>query len=102
MIRVVANLTAKPGRREEVLALFKANIPAVLKEKGCLEYAAVVDAEDAGPSQTKMGPDTFVVIETWESLEALADHRLAPHMVAFGKAAKDMIAARAVHVLSPA
>jgi quinol monooxygenase YgiN len=102
MIRVVAFLTAKPGRREEVLALFKANVPAVLGEKGCLEYAPVIDAENAGPAQAAVGPDTIVVIETWESLEALADHRLAPHMVAFGKAAKDMIAARAVHVLSAA
>jgi len=101
MIRVVAILTAKPGRREEFVALFKANVAAVLQEKGCLEYSPVVDAENAGPAQTKMGADALVVIETWESLEALADHRLAPHMVAFGKATKDMLAARAIHILSP-
>jgi hypothetical protein len=37
MIRVVAIVTAKPGRREDVLALFKANVPAVLEEKGCVD-----------------------------------------------------------------
>ena len=102
MIRVVAILTAKPGRREDILALFKANVPAVLEEKGCLEYAPVLDAEGGGPNQSKLGPDTFVVIETWESLEALDAHRVAPHMVAFGRAAKDMFASRTIHVLSPA
>jgi quinol monooxygenase YgiN len=99
MIRVVAILTAKPGRREEFIALFKANIPAVLQEKGCTEYVPVVDDEG---SSAKMGPDTVVIIETWEDAAALDAHRVAPHMVAFGKATKDLLASRAVHVLSPA
>jgi quinol monooxygenase YgiN len=99
MIRVVAILTAKPGRREEFIALFKANIPAVLQEKGCTEYMPVVDVEG---SSAKMGPDAVVVIETWEDIAALEAHRVAPHMVAFGKATKDLLASRAIHVLSPA
>ena len=99
MIRVVAILTAKPGRREEFIALFKANIPAVLQEKGCTEYMPVVDDEG---SSAKMGPDAVVIIETWEDMAALEAHRVAPHMVAFGKATKDLLASRAVHVLSPA
>jgi quinol monooxygenase YgiN len=102
MIRVIAILTAKPGHRDDILALFKANVPAVLQEKGCLEYGPVIDAEGGGPNQAKFGPDTFVVIETWESLEALDAHRVAPHMAAFGRAAKDMFASRTIHVLSPA
>ena len=44
MIRVVAIITAKPGRRDELLAIFRANVPAVQAEKGCIEYAAHVDA----------------------------------------------------------
>src|SRR5271154_3307089 len=102
MIRVIAILTAKPGRRDDILALFKANAPAVLQEKGCLEYGPVIDAEGGGPNQTKFGPETFVVIETWESLEALDAHRVAPHMAASGGPAKDFCASRTVHVLSPA
>ena len=35
MIHVVAVITAKPGKREEVLAAFRANVPAVRAEKGC-------------------------------------------------------------------
>ena len=100
MIRVVAVLTAKPGRREEFLALFKANIPAVLKETGCQEYTPVIDAEGGGPHQTKFGPDAFVVLETWENLAALEAHRTAPHMLTFGKAIRDLVADRKIYVLS--
>jgi quinol monooxygenase YgiN len=102
MIRVVAIITAKPGRRQELLALSLANVPAVKAEKGCLEYQPVVDAEGAPSFQAKMGPDVFVVIETWESAEALSAHAVAPHMVAYGRNSKDMIADRAIHVFSPA
>jgi quinol monooxygenase YgiN len=100
MIRVVAIITAKPGRREEVLAAFRANVPAVLAEKGCLEYGPTVDAEGIGAFQAKMGPDTFVVLERWESAADLNAHSSAPHMAAYGKKTKDLIASRSVHVLS--
>jgi quinol monooxygenase YgiN len=100
MIRVVAVLTAKPGRRDECLAAFRANVPNVRAEKGCIEYAAHVDADGIGPFQAKFGPDTFVVLESWESPEALSAHSAAPHMRAFGQKIKDWIASRAIHVLS--
>jgi quinol monooxygenase YgiN len=67
MIRVVAVITAKPGRRDDILAAFSANVPAVRAEQGCIEYAAHVDAAGIGPFQAKFGPDTFVVLETWAS-----------------------------------
>jgi quinol monooxygenase YgiN len=102
MIRVVAIITCKPGRREEVLAAFREIIPVVHAEKGCIEYGPTIDAEGFGASQAKMGPDVFVVIETWESAEALKAHSAAPHMAAFGAKTKDLVAARAVHILSPA
>jgi quinol monooxygenase YgiN len=100
MIRVVAVITAKPGRRDELLAAFRANVPAVRAEKGCIEYAGHVDAAGVGPFQAKFGADTFAVLETWESPEALAAHIAAPHMKAYGQKTKDLIASRAIHVLS--
>jgi quinol monooxygenase YgiN len=48
-----------------------------------------------------MGADTFVVIETWEDADALKAHSVAPHMAAYGEKTKDMIASRAIHILSP-
>jgi len=102
MIRVVAVITAKPGRREDVLAAFRVVVPIVRAEPGCLEYGPTVDTEGFGAFQAKMGPDVFVVIETWESAQALKAHDAAPHMAAYGAKTKELIASRAIHVLSPA
>jgi quinol monooxygenase YgiN len=100
MIHVVAIITAKPGQREEVLQAFRANVPAVHAEEGCIEYGAAVDA-DAGSFQTKFGPDTFVVVEKWASVDALKAHAASPHMAAYGAKTRPMIANRVIHVLEP-
>lgn len=102
MINVVAVITAKPGKRDEVLAVFKANVPAVHAEKGCIEYVAVTDTPGMGKFQTPIGPDTFMVIEKWASKEDLMAHAAAPHMAAYGAKVKDLLAGRVIHVLSPA
>ena len=101
MIHVIAVVTAKSGKREEVLKHFSANVPAVRAEKGCIEYGAAVDADPALPVQTKYGPDTFVVVEKWESMDALRAHAAAPHMAAYGAKTKDLLATRVIHILSP-
>ncbi|HXJ53051.1 MAG TPA: putative quinol monooxygenase [Burkholderiales bacterium] len=102
MIHVIAVLTAKPGKREEILGHFRANVPAVRAEKGCIEYGAAVDAENALKVQTKWGPDTFLVIEKWESMEALQAHAAAPHMAAYAAKTRELMASRVIHILSPA
>jgi quinol monooxygenase YgiN len=101
-VHVIAVITAKPGRRAELLEAFQANVPNVHAEEGCIEYVATVDAEGAGDVQTRFGPDTFVVVEKWASLEALKAHAAAPHMAAYAARTKDLIASRVIHVLSPA
>ena len=100
MIRVVALITAKPGKRDEMLAEVRAVTPAVRAENGCIEYQAVIDVADFGGFQTKFGDDTYVVIETWADADALRAHAVAPHMKEFGQKVKDLIAGRAVHVLT--
>ena len=100
MIHVVAIITAKPGLRENVLEAFRANIPAVRAEDGCIEYGPATDAEGVGSFQTKFGVDTFVVIEKWRDRAALKAHAAAPHMAAYGAKVKDMLASRVIHVLS--
>ncbi len=102
MIRVIAVITAKPGRREEILETFRANVPAVRAEAGCIEYAPAVDAEGFGSVQAKYGPDVFVVQETWESADALKAHSVAPHMIEYGKRTKDLVQSRAIHILTMA
>lgn len=102
MIHVIAIITTKPGMRDAVLKEFRANMPAVHAEQGCIEYAPAVDAEGIGKFQAALGPDTFVVIEKWESADALKAHAAAPHMAAYAGKVKDMLANRVIHVLSPA
>ena len=102
MVHVIAVITAKPGKRADILAHFNANVPAVRAEKGCIEYAAAVDLDPALKFQTGYGPDTFVVVEKWESSHALMAHAAAPHMAAYAAKTKDFIASRAIHILQPA
>lgn len=102
MIHVIAIVTAKPGLRGAILAAFHANMPAVKAEPGCLEYGPTTDAEGIGPMQTKLGPDSFVVVEKWASAEALKAHAASPHMAAYAAKTRDLIASRAIHVLAPA
>jgi quinol monooxygenase YgiN len=101
VIHVLAFITAKPGLRERVLEAFRANMPAVHAEDGCIEYGPAVDADGFGGFQTTIGPDAFVVIEKWASVEALRAHAAAPHMAAYAARTKDMVASRVIHVLSP-
>ena len=102
MVHVIAVITAKPGMRDSILQAFLANVPAVKAEKGCIEYGAAVDAEPALKFQTAFGPDTFLVVEKWESLDALKAHAAAPHMAAYAAKTKDFIASRVIHILQPA
>jgi quinol monooxygenase YgiN len=101
MVHVLAMITAKPGQRDAVLEIFRANVAAVRAEQGCIEYGAATDAQGLGSFQTPFGPDSFVVIEKWESVDALKAHAAAPHMAAYGAKTKEMIASRVIHVLEP-
>ena len=102
MIHVIAVVTAKPGQRETILQHFRANTVAVKAEDGCIEYGAVIDAENPLPFQTQWGPDTFVVIEKWASMDALKAHAAAPHMAAYGARTKEFIATRVIHIMQAA
>ena len=102
MIHVIAVITAKPGMRDAILQAFRANVAAVKAEPGCIEYGAAVDAENALALQTKWGPETFLAVEKWESMDALKAHAAAPHMAAYAAKTREMIARRAIHILSPA
>lgn len=101
-VHVLAVITAKPGKRTDLLELFQANVPAVHAENGCIEYGATIDHENAGDIQSKYGEDSFVVVEKWDSLDALKAHAVAPHMNAYGAKAKDLIADRRIYVMSDA
>ena len=98
-VHVIAIITAKPGKREEVLANFNANVPAVHAEDGCIEYGAVIECEGVGFAKA-FGPDTFLVVEKWASLDHLKAHAVTPHMKAYSEKNKDLLADRTIHVMS--
>ena len=102
MIHVLATITAKPGQREALLDVFKDVIPKVHAERGCIEYGPAIDIEGLGDAQTLLGEDSFVVVEKWETVADLQAHATAPHMAEYASKARDMIASRVIHVLSPA
>lgn len=102
MIHVLAIITAKPGLRGRILEAFRANVDAVRAEAGCIAYEAVVDVQAAAAGFAQFGPDAFVVVEQWASLEALQAHAVAPHMKAYASKVKELTANRAIHVLEPA
>jgi len=99
MIHVIAGITAAPGKRAAVLEAFLANVPAVLAEKGCIEYQPVVDSKEPVDFRSDLGEDTFIVVEKWATLEDLRAHARSEHMAAYAAKVKDIIADRAVHVL---
>jgi quinol monooxygenase YgiN len=102
MIHVLAFITAKPGQREAVLKEFRANMPAVHAEEGCIEYTPVTDLSGFGGAQAELGPDTFVVIEKWSTPETLRAHAAAAHMKDYGERTGAMVERRLIHVLSSA
>ncbi len=102
MIHVIAVVTAKPGHREQVLGHFRANMPAVQAEMGCVEYEPVIDAREGGAMQEPFGEDTFVVIEKWATIDDLRAHAASSHMAAYGATVKDLLASRSIRVLTSA
>lgn len=99
MIHVAAIITAYPGKRAELLEAFKQVMPEVHKEKGCVEYHPVVDVDGASSAQTELGPDAYMVVEKWDSIEDLRVHIASDHMAAFGEAAGHLVADRKVYIL---
>ncbi len=102
MIHVIATITANPGKRADVLALFSKNQPAVLAEEGCISYEAVIDVPGAGAIQTPLGDDTLAVIERWESIDALKAHAASAHMAEYGRNTAPLLSKRVINVLQVA
>jgi quinol monooxygenase YgiN len=71
MIYVIATTQVKPEGREAFIAGHKKCIAETRKEKGCIAYEGHTSIHD---------PNTYVVVERWETREDLNAHGRAPHM----------------------
>ena len=101
MIHVIASVSVKPGLRAEFLDIFRANVPNVLEEKGCLEYRPAVDVA-AGLEPQVLDENLVTVIEKWESLDNLRAHLSAPHMLDYREKVSSMVAGVVLKVLEDA
>ena len=102
MIHVIASIRTVPKRRDEVLTLFRALVPQVLAEAGCIEYGTAVDLENVLNGQPAARPDMITVIEKWQDPAALRAHLAAPHMQKFRDNVKDLVSGVEIRVLNPA
>jgi quinol monooxygenase YgiN len=100
MIYVVATLKVKEGCRAEFVRIFKANVPNVLKEEGCLEYNPTVDFPTDMPQA--LDENVVTIIEKWESPEALKKHSAAPHMRAYRDQVRNILDSSSLRILENA
>lgn len=101
MINVIASIKINEGRLAEFVEVFKANVPAVLEEVGCIEYVPTIDCDSGIPAQSADG-GVVTVIEKWNSLEDLKAHLEAPHMCVFKGRVKDLVSEVSLKVLEAA
>ncbi|MBA3908207.1 MAG: antibiotic biosynthesis monooxygenase [Pseudonocardiales bacterium] len=69
LLVVVATITAKPGKEQEVKDLLSSIVEPSLAENGCVGYALHQGVAD---------PATFITYENWTSQEALDAHLAGP------------------------
>jgi quinol monooxygenase YgiN len=98
MINAIASIRVKTGKLYDYLEILKANIPAVRKEKGCIEYVPTVDIDVKLPPQV-LDKNVVTLLEKWESLEALQAHLGAPHMLAYREKVKDLVESITLKIL---
>ncbi len=81
-IKVVAQMVAKPGKRDDLKEALLALIEPTRQEQPCQEYELFTDPKN---------DHTFVFVETWSSQEALDEHLQTPHLQAFFSVAEDLL-----------
>lgn len=91
MIIVTGRVTLKDGALEKLRPAMKAMMKTCREEPGCLDYSYGPDLGD---------PNAFLVLEKWESWEALDAHLERPHLKAWraalnnvGLVSRELIAA---------
>ena len=102
MIYVIATIEVATGRRAEFLQAFGANVPNVLAEDGCLEYAPTVDLSTDISAQPPARADVVTIVERWRDLAALKAHLTAPHMLRYRQSVKEIVIGSSIRVLQPA
>ena len=83
MILVIGTAVVKPGSREAATERCVWMSRLTEREPGCRSYRFYTDLTD---------PDTMLIVEEWESGEALRAHFGTPHMAEFSRALAGLVA----------
>ncbi|MFN2436575.1 MAG: putative quinol monooxygenase [Desulfotignum sp.] len=101
MIHVIASIQVKEGNLSRFVEIFKSNMPAVLKEKGCISYEPAVDVPTGLPPQD-VDQNRVTVIEKWNTLADLTAHMSAPHMLDYREKTKNLVESISLRILEQA
>ncbi len=102
MIHVLAIITAKPGMREQIWRHSAPTCRPSMPNRAASNTVPPWMRRVRVRSRRSWARIRFVVVEKWDSLDALKAHGAAQHMAAYGAKVRDMISSRVIHVLSPA
>jgi quinol monooxygenase YgiN len=102
MICVIATIETAVGRRDELLAVFRGLVPTVRAEKGCIEYAPMIDAATGMTAQEPVRENVVTVVEKWESVAALEAHLATPHMAEFRRQTEPLRLRLSLQIFQPA
>ena len=102
MIIVIADIQITEGKRPEFLEIFKALVPKVHAEEGCVEYGPTIDFATDIERQAAVNPNVVTVVEKWKDVDCLKAHLVAPHMNDFREAAGGLIEGINLRVVEPA
>jgi quinol monooxygenase YgiN len=102
MIHVIATIEVVPGKRDALLAEFHRNVPLVRAEAGCIEYGPTVDLAVTLGVPVPLRENVVVVVEKWDSVEALRAHMGAIHMQEYRGRVKNLVVRVQLQVLEPA
>jgi quinol monooxygenase YgiN len=102
MICVIATIETAAGRRDDLLMVFRKLVPQVRAEKGCVEYAPMIDVQSGMAVQDPVRDNVVTVVEKWESLAALEAHLKTPHMAEFRKQTEPLRLSLSLQIVQPA
>jgi quinol monooxygenase YgiN len=102
MIHVIATIELAEGQRAAFLNEFRALVPKVWAEAGCLEYGPTVDIASGLAAQGAPRANVVTVVEKWADLTALKAHLVAPHMEEYRPRVKALVRSTTLQVLEPA
>jgi quinol monooxygenase YgiN len=101
MIHVIATIELANGQRDAFLKEFRALVPKVRAEAGCLEYGPAVDVVSGIAAQGPARPHVVTVVEKWKDLASLQAHLVAPHMQEYRPRVKDLVRTTTLQILEP-